>query len=229
MRTFIIAITLLHACQAMAQDARLNMGRTPTLGGGLEIGIPRGSFNDTWGRELVGFSAQLATPMRLLPVSWGFDFGYARMGGEQGVVPVNQEFINATEADLKINVNAYSYHGFVRLRPLRGQVSPYVDVMAGLRHFTSRSTVKVQGMSEPLEKERRASDFVGSAGWAAGVMVGVSGALYVEGRVERLNGGRASYVDPRTIVISPDGAVNFNTLSSGTGLVTVQLGIGLRL
>lgn len=228
MRTLISALALTLAATTVAQDARLNMGRTPTLGGGLEIGIPRGSFNDTWGRELVGLSAQLATPMRLLPLSWGFDFGYARMGGEQAVVPVDQEFINATEADLRLNVNAYSYHGFIRLRPIRGQVSPYVDAMAGLRHFTSRSTVTVEGLSEPLEKERRSSDFVGSAGWAAGVMVGVSGALYVEGRVERLNGGRASYVDPRSIRIAQDGTVDFETLSSGTSTVTVQLGIGMR-
>ena len=59
-------------------------------------------------------------------------------------------------------------------------------------------------------------------------MVGVSGALYVEGRVERLNGGRASYVDPRSIRIAQDGTVDFETLSSGTSTVTVQLGIGMR-
>ena len=228
MRTLIIAITLLSAFQAGAQNARLNMGRTPTVSGGLEIGIPRGEFNDTWGRELVGFGANMALPMRLLPLDWGFDFGYAKMGGERSNIPVEEEHLEATEASLRVNANVYSYHGLLRFRPIRGQVSPYVDAMAGLRHFTTNSEVRVDGLSEPVSKERRSSNFTGSAGWAVGVMVGVSGMLYVEGRVERITGGKASYIDGRTISITPEGEVTYETLSSKTSTVNVHLGIGFK-
>jgi hypothetical protein len=204
------------------------MGRSPTISGGLEIGIPRGEFNDTWGRELVGFSANMAMPMRLLPFQWGFDFGYAQMGSERSKIPVNDNFIEATEANLRVNANVYSYHGLLRFRPIRGQVSPYFDGMLGLRHFTTNSVVRVDGLSEPISKERRTSNFSGSSGWAAGVMVGVSGMLYLEGRVERLSGGRTSYIDGRSISIDPQGQVTYETLNSRTSTVNVHLGFGFK-
>jgi hypothetical protein len=50
----------------------------------------------------------------------------------------------------------------------------------------------------------------------------------VEGRVERLWGGRVSYVDPTSITISDTGEMSYGTLSSATDVVNVQVGIGLR-
>ncbi len=52
--------------------------------------------------------------------------------------------------------------------------------------------------------------------------------FYIEGRVERLNGGKVAYVDPASIEVSDQGNVTFNTLSSGSKVLNVHLGIGLR-
>jgi hypothetical protein len=52
--------------------------------------------------------------------------------------------------------------------------------------------------------------------------------FFVEGRVERLEGSEVDYVDPRSITFGNDGQVNYSTLRSGTHVLNVHLGIGLR-
>lgn len=203
--------------------------RQATLGGGLEIGIPLGAFADSWGREIVGLSANISVPMRRLPFETGFDFAWGSMGGTRKDIDLVDENQEVTKADLSVNSNIYSYHGFLRFKPINGSISPYFDLMAGIRHFSTRTTLSTSGQSDPLDKERKASDFTGSTGWAAGVMVAPRNrAFYVEARVERLNGGNVTYVDPRTISIASSGEVTFQTLTSPTRNANVQLGIGLR-
>lgn len=229
MRPALFALLFLAApvavnAQRNAEDLR---DRPATLGGGLEIGIPIGAFGNSWGREIVGVSANLGVPMRILPFDWGFDFAWGSMGGESAVVAVDQEHLEAgTKGDLKVRSSVYGYHGLLRLRPTFGKVSPYVEGLAGLRHFTTRTKVEVDGMDKPLSKERNAGAFAWSSGWAAGVQVAPTRAFYVEGRVERINSGEVEYVDPASITISPQGEVGFSTIKSPTRTVNVHLGIG---
>jgi hypothetical protein len=239
MKILIAIFLLLAGHDALAQWSQNNrqnragrgswyQGRQTTLGGGLEIGIPMGQFSESWGREIVGVSANLGVPMRLLPFDWGFDFSYGRMGGDRQVVALNEQFLSTTTGELKVNSVIYGYHGLLRFKPINGKVSPYVEGLLGLRHFTTKSRVEVDGLDQPLRKERNANDFTGSSGWAVGVQVAPTRAFYVEGRVERLNSGRVSFVDPNTIVIDGNGGVEFETRSSQTRVVNVHLGVGLR-
>lgn len=233
MRPFIIAVLLLasmaetHAQRGRGQGDRGFRDRPATLGGGLDIGIPIGAFAESWGREIVGVSANLAVPMRALPLDWGFDFAWGSMGGESAVVAVDQDHLAPdTQGDLTVRSNVYGYHGLLRLRPMFGKVSPYIEGLAGMRHFTTRTKVRVDGLDKPLSKERNAGAFAWSSGWAVGLQVAPSRAFYVEGRVERINSGEVEYVDPRSIVISPQGEVGFSTITSPTRTVNVHLGIG---
>ncbi|MDX9750069.1 MAG: hypothetical protein RBT71_03200 [Flavobacteriales bacterium] len=231
MRTIVLTALLLAATAgAHAQrrgDARGFRDRPATLGGGLDIGIPIGAFADSWGREIVGVSAHMGVPMRILPFDWGFDFAWGSMGGEKAVVAVDQDHLAPdTQGDLTVRSNVYGYHALLRLRPTFGKVSPYVEALGGLRHFTTRTKVRVDGLDKPLVKERNAGDFAWSSGWAAGVQVAPGRAFYVEGRVERINSGEVDYVDPASIVISPQGEVGFSTIGSPTRTVNVHIGIG---
>lgn len=232
MRTTTLLLTLLLASGAFAQrdrDRFWGRDRPATLGGGLEIGIPVGAFADSWGREIVGVSADLGVPMRLLPFDWGFDFAWGSMGGESRLVEVEQENLDPnTTGNLTVRSNVYGYHGTLRFKPVIGKVSPYIEGLAGLRHFTTRTRIKVDGTNEQLSKERNASAFTGSAGWAVGVQVAPTRGFYVEGRLERLNGGKVTYVDPRSISITSGGDVSYETISSPTRLVNVHLGIGFQ-
>lgn len=235
MRSLTTYLLLLLAVAAHAQNDRRNnnnnwnRNRQGTLGGGLEIGIPLGAFADSWGREIVGLSANLSIPMRRLPLETGFDFAWGNMGGTRRNIDLLDADQTIVKADLNVRSNVYGYHGFIRFKPFNGPISPYFDLMAGIRHFSTRTTLSTKGQSEPLEKERKASDFTGSSGWAAGVMVAPKNRpFYIEARLERLNGGRVTYVDPRTITIAPSGEVSFGTLTSPTRNANVQLGVGMR-
>lgn len=229
MRTFILASALLLlTARAAAQQNNQPRQRMAALAGGLEIGIPIGEFDDTWGRQLAGLSANLTVPMRRLPLSYGFDFSWQRMGSKSREVPVDEPNLAATTGDLTVRSNVYGYHGLLRLQPFQGKVSPYVDGMAGFRHFVTSSEIKVDGMDQPYMEQRNESSVVGSTGFAAGIYFAPTRNFVLEGRVERLTGGQINYVDPRSIEISPDGEVQYSTLSSGTRIVNITLGIGLR-
>lgn len=204
--------------------------RTAAVAGGLEVGIPVGEFDATWGHQLVGLSANMTMPMRRLPLSYGFDFAWARMGGESKVVAVDEENIESTTGDLSVKSNVYGYHALLRLQPFTGKVSPYIEGMAGARQFTTSTEIEVDGMDAPLMEQRNENEFIGSTGWAAGlqVMPGKQRNFFVEARVESLSGGQVSYVDARSITVSPEGEVNYGTLTSGTRAVNITFGIGLR-
>jgi|694.fasta_scaffold02783_29 hypothetical protein len=223
---------LLAPALLLAQDdtpQRPFAGRQSTIGGGLEINIPVGDFNEVWGRNFWGFSANFTAPARRLPIDYGFDFSYARMGTREGKVFADQAgAADPIEGDLTVKCKLYSYMAQVRLRPIHGRVSPYVEGLFGARQFTTRSELVLDGASDPTIEDRKANAWTGAYGWAAGTLVGFGSQFYVEGRVERLWGGRVSYVDPTSITISDTGEMSYGTLSSATDVVNVQVGIGLR-
>ncbi len=222
----------LSTATALAQQTpakRPFQGRQSTLSGGLELNVPVGDFNDVWGRNFWGFSANFTYPGRLLPFDYGFDFAYAVMGSRDARVYADQQGTPGTaEGDLNVKCKLYSYMGMVRLRPVNGRVSPYIEGMFGARQFTARSELQMDDPSVPVEWDRKANAWTGAYGWAVGTLVGFGPQFYVEGRVERLWGGKVSYVDPNSIAISNTGEVSYGTLSSATDVVNVQVGVGLR-
>lgn len=230
--SLLLFLTILHgplrAQQADGKAAQGGFGRPTTISGGLEIGIPLGAFADSWGREIIGLSGNFAMPMRILPIDIGFDFAWGRMGGDKKIVAVNEQYLSVNTGELTVNSNIYGYHGLARFKPFNGMISPYVEVLAGMRHFSTRSELRVDGLNEPLRKERNSSKFVGSTGWAVGIQVAPTRSFYVEGRVERINSGKVEFVDTRSIVITPGGEVQYQTLKSPTRVANVHLGIGLR-
>lgn len=225
MRIFqLLLLTALGTGTALAQLP----GSTGNIGGLLGVSVPKGEFADTWGKNTFTFGGQLAFPMGVLPLQAGFAFGYGIMGKETRTVPVDQEHLAATEGQLAVKAKVLSYHPLLRFSPLRGKVRPYVDGMIGMRQFTTQSTLTVDGLEDPLTRERNANDFVFSTGWAGGIMVGLGSIGYFEARVERFNSGKANYVDPASISIDDNGTVGFNTRSSNTDVMNFLVGIGFR-
>lgn len=221
--TLLLALAL-AGLQAMAQRT----GYQGTIGGTIGAAVPQGEFADTWGHEMFTFGGVLVLPSQRLPLQWGFDFGYAAMGREVMTVPVSDPALAVDEGRLSVNAKTLNYNALLRLSPSKGKVRPYLDGLAGFRQFTTKSSITVQGLHEPLRKERNANDLVLNAGWAAGLMVTLGGTGYIEARVERFHSGQASYVDGRSIALDPDGNLGFDTLESGTGTLNVLLGVGFR-
>ena len=232
MRTLLLLALLALGLSASAQrNARRETrrgNRPSTLAGGFEVGIPIGEFDDAWGRQMAGLSANFTVPMRRLPFSYGFDFGWSRMGASEGAVHVNVENITATTGEMSVRSSIYGYHGLLRLQPLQGKVSPYAELMTGFRHFVTRSEINVDGVDVAVATERLGNELIGSIGWAAGVNYAPGRNFFAELRLERLNGGKVAYVDPRSIAIDSDGSVGYSTLASGTRVANITFGVGLR-
>lgn len=226
----LLLYALLIASSTLAQSDGNNSGfwenRSSTLSGGLEFGIPLGEFNFTWGNTTAGLSANIAIPMRTLPLEFGYDFAWGRMGSESSADQAQGNLLAPRSGrSVEVRSNIFGHHGLVRLNPLRGKLRPYGEVLLGARHFVTRSTVTTPNGESTDERD---GAWTTSYGWAAGAMYGLGRQFYVEGRVERLFSGRVNYVDPATIQIAADGTVTYEKLSSRTDALQIQLGVGLR-
>ncbi|MCB0770301.1 MAG: outer membrane beta-barrel protein [Flavobacteriales bacterium] len=227
MRALLTSILLALLITAQAQTNRIEPGRQlSTLSGGLQVGIPVGEFNTTWGRTLYGLSGNIAFPMRRLPIHFGYDFGWARMGGEEQQSPSSGGIFGGTTGlKVEVNSNVYDHLGLLRIDPSHGKVHPYGDFLIGVRHFSTRS---VAHTADENTADEKTSDVVSSMGWAAGVNLTISKNFFADLRVERLYTGRVSYVDVSSIAIAPDGTVTYEKLTSNVDVVNIQLGVGFR-
>lgn len=220
---FVLASPLLLSAQPLARSFE------GTLGGTIGLSRPTGEFEKTWGKDMLHFGAHFAYPLGTIKViQAGFDFGYSVMGKNEATVPVNTDYLGVTEGTLTTRCKSFSYHPLLRFSPLRGRIRPYVDALAGFRQFSTTSTVTADGVEENISKERNETDLAFSSGWAAGLMVTIGGAVYVELRVERFNSGEATYVGPASVAVSSQGEVSFSTLTSNTDVTNALFGIGFR-
>jgi opacity protein-like surface antigen len=198
-----------------------------TLSGGLYIGEPVGSFDQTYGRELIGVGGNFSVPMRRLPFESGLAFSWQSMGGDDDIVSLDSTFSDA-EGTLRVKANMYSMHALVRFNPLRGNINPYFDVLGGFRTFSTRTKVKVDDVSGNVINERNERDYTFSGGWAVGLMYTVTSNIYVEGRYEKLNGGKVTYVDPESITITPGGLVTYESRTTTSDLFNIVIGFGFK-
>lgn len=228
MRTLTSATFLVLLLPGMAQNAsntNANWG-AGTLGGGLQMGFPTGDFRARFGETIHGISANIALPLRRLPLQIGYDFAWGRMGATSELATNNGAlFSTPTGPKVEVHSNVYDHLALLRLNPSQGRVRPYGDLLAGARHFVTRSTVTTAGQDT---EEEKTANIVSSYGWAVGVMVGVTGNLYGEARVERLYTGRVDYVDVESIEITNNGTVTYEKLTSNVDVINVQLGVGFR-
>lgn len=222
----ILASALFLLCNAQRNTDGFWHNRSSTLSGGIEFGVPLGEFDFTWGNTTVGLSANIAIPMRTLPLEFGYDFAWGRMGSDYSVEQVTGNILGSRPGrKVEVKSNIFGHHGLVRLNPLRGNLRPYGEVMLGARNFVTRSTVSTP---EGVSDDDRDGSWVTSYGWAVGAMYGIGRQVFVEGRVERLFSGKVDYVDPSTISIANDGNISYEKLNSRTDALQIQLGIGLR-
>ena len=172
------------------------------------------------------FVANAVLATELWDAQIGYDFGWGRMGAESEL-PSNSGTLFGTPSGPKVEVrsNVYDHLALMRLNPSQGRYRPYADVMVGMRHFVTRSTLTTP--SQDTEEEKT-TNVVSSYGWAVGAMVGITGNFYGEARVERLYTGRVEYVDVGTIEIANDGSVTYEKQTSNVDVINVQLGVGFR-
>ncbi len=202
--------------------------RTPTISAGAQLAIPRGEYSSFYKGMPYGVNASLSVPVFKLPIEAGGGFAWNEVGAEGRDVYIADEQGNLSQGDLKLKGNAYTYYVHGRLRPFNGKVRPYGELLAGMRTYSVKSKLTMDGMEDVPTTDITDRDFVWVTGWAVGLQYRLVPGLYLEGRFEKLRGDRAQYINPESIEISQEGSFSYSNSESRTDQFTFSLGLAFN-
>lgn len=209
--------------------------RSPSLAIGIQVAQPLGDFAHFYDGVPAGVGFQLLLNSGRSPFEFGGGFAWQGMGSEKQDISIFQgEDFEGDEVwshgNMQVNSNIYMYNGIARLRPFAGDYQVYGDLVAGLKTFSTKTTIEEDngGYKEVIDQRRDHRDFAITYGWALGVKIRVSQFILIEGRFEKLRGGNASYIDPESISIDNEGILTYSQLESNTSINNYQLGLSFE-
>lgn len=228
-RFLTVCMLLLVFTTAQSQATRM-----PSLSAGFQVTQPLGEFKEQYNGTPLGFGAQLSIPIRLSPIEWGFGYAWNKMGGDNRDVTAflftdslgNKQYGDAT---MRIRSLMQRYNGHLRFRFTNLAVQPFVDGCIGLETFRTETDITIQesGFSTAQNPNTESFDMTVYWSWAAGVRVRLAPHVFVEGRFEQQQGGKAEYVDSETIEVNQDNTLRYDTKQSTTNKYVYQLGLAV--
>lgn len=232
-----LTLAILFAFTSFQMLSQANNYRSPSISVGFQVSDPQLEFKEQYKGNPRGIVVTYAHNLSQSPVDWLLDFSWNSMNSESREIAVyagkdNEGDEIYEQGKLIFNSNIYSYHVGARFRPLKGRVQPYVDVLAGMKYFSSKRKIQVTHVAEDgkkttqvLEKNNELRDHTWSSGWAAGVRFKLTDAIMIEGRFENLRGGGVDWADPNSIVIEEEDNIIFSTKTTATNAMKYQLGL----
>ena len=220
-----IAILLVAFAPSAAQDRSVNLNL------GLQLAQPLGEFSRQYSGMPAGVAGSLSLPIRRSPVEWGIGFAWNSMGSDDRdiIARINDDSTGNSLAKGRLTIRNTStrYILHARFRPLNGKIQPYADVFSGLEVFKTKSNITIDDNSVTTElfENRDHLDMTFLVGWAVGVRVRLAPTVFMEGRFESINGGKASYVDSESVEVNNDNSIDFELKESLTNRFVYQLGV----
>lgn len=210
--------------------------RTPSLAVGLQMAEPKGEFAQNFDGYPFGVAGNFTAPIGNSPFEMGVGFAWNSMGAndEEVSVLIGQDAAGDDIYDMgtmRIRSNNYRYQAVARFRPFVRGFQIYGDLVAGVERFTTSTDVKINssGYTEVIDANTVQRDFGWNVGWAVGTRIRLAGALFLDARFEKMEGGAASFVNQESIVINEqDNTLQFETKESRTDKFTYQLGIAIQ-
>ncbi len=210
--------------------------RDPSLAVGLQAAQPQGEFANNIDGIPFGLAGNFTAPISNSPFEMGIAFAWNSMAAKNEDVAVvagqdaqgNNIF---EEAEMRIRSNNYRYQAIARFRPFTRGFQIYGDLIAGVERFTTSTDIQINsnGYTEVIDANTIERDFGWTLGWAVGTRIRLSGALFLDARFEKLEGGVATYVNPDSIQVDQlDNSLNYTTNESRTDKYTYQLGIAVQ-
>lgn len=232
-----IAFLTANTLQAQQNDrvGRNIQGRGPSLSLGFQLVEPRGEFSQYYDGNPIGIGGAFLLNGQRNPFEFGVGYSWQSMGkSDESIRIFEGEDIDGDavygSGEMRVNSNIYTYHALARFRPFTGRIQIYLDGIVGFKAFTTKTTIMADNgsYSEVVSENRTARDVAASFGWAAGLQLGVTRDLFVEGRLESLQGGQTSFVDPESVKIDKDGNLDFTSVRSSTNVLVFQLGMSIH-
>lgn len=204
---------------------------------GYQVGIPVGEYAEALNKTIHGLDMVLAIPLsKQAPVYVGANYSYGIMGGDwehqrywfTDTDPFGNTVYYEYEGRATTLSKIHGLHGLVRIKSSRGPIRPYVDALAGFRHFSTTTKLEYRYPNSPSQTSRAKQ--IGNSAWSYGAAFGMhfplKGKLSIDVRGSYMLGQQAEYADPQSIQI--DGATLqpvFSTKSSTTNMAVVTVGI----
>lgn len=123
------------------------------------------------------------------------------------------------------NNNMLQFHGVLRIMPATDGIKPFVEGLYGFKYLYTISKLKDNILLDPIALKTEFHDIALSYGGSVGVHIPLGGDVAaLDLRLQYLVGGKAEYVDGKTIrAIGIDEAIA-NPISSETDMVFFKLG-----
>ena len=220
-----IVIFLIAYAPGVAQDRSVNLNL------GLQLAQPFGEFSEQYSGIPAGVGGSLSLPIRRSPVEWGLGFAWNSMGSDDRdiIARINDDITGNRLAKGRLTIRNTStrYILHARFRPLNGKIQPYADIFSGLEVFKTKSNITIDdnAVTSELSENRDHLDMTFFVGWALGVRVRLAPSVFIEGRFESINGGKAKYVDSESVEVNNDNSIDFELRESLTNRFVYQLGV----
>lgn len=208
--------------------------RMPSLSAGFQLAQPLGEFKEQYNGTPLGFGAQFSVPIRMSPIEWGVGYAWNKMGGDNRDVKAflftdslgNKQY---GDANMRIRSLMQRYSGHLRFRFTNLAIQPFVDGCVGLETYRTETDITIQesGFSTTQNPNTENFDMTVYWSWAAGLRVRLAPHIFVEGRFEQQQGGKAEYVDSETIEVNQDNTLRYETKRSTTNKYVYQMGLAV--
>lgn len=207
-----------------------------TLGGGLVLGFPEGEFKDNLKKTSVGFNLDGVWFLnQAVPVGIGLNLAFSTYGSETRNAPWSTTIPDVT-VEVERSYNILHGHLFFRITTPHSLLKPYVDLLFGGGNFYTETKVVNKKNNEEVSSSNNMSDWAWSYGAGAGLMYRVHQTenedspgsftrIYIDFKVRYLKGTEAEYLTPRSVVVNPNGSVDYYPSRSKTDMITAHLGV----
>lgn len=225
------AIFLLFAARPALGQSLRTRGLAGFSLGGL---FPTGAFNDHVSQEGYGLAGYYARRIGAGPLLVGVEFSYSEYGHSRRV-----EYLEGIpEVGVKVDTTNSISQGLLllRLQPLRGRVTSFVEALAGVGYLWTESAIGGGDDDDgTLASETNFDDWT----WTAGVGAGISFRLwkwsgtdadiagrgaFLELKARYMAGGQAEYLKRGSIIVVGN-EYSFTPERSATSTFTVQAGL----
>jgi opacity protein-like surface antigen len=220
-----IAVVLGAALSVQAADADVPF----RIGGNVIIGLPVGEFRDNVDHIGSGLSGYVTVGVLDLPVHVGGSVGYMTQGSEN----IGEIRLGPYIADMITRNNVLLGHLLLRVQGTGAGVRPYFDALVGAKRLYTTTEIRVGFNVPDIDMDR--DDWAISYGLGGGLSFEVYESTGREATGKRdyrvrvdvgalyLMGGKADYVDIDSVELINE-RIWFNTISSRTDLVTINIG-----
>ena len=234
MKPCCLFILLLVCLPVSAQDSlkRAALRYDPTLrsfvSAGVITALPLQQF-----REQPNFNTGIGLSLRAAyrifkdkPLLFGLSADYllCHKAQSNGILT----YTNGTQDDIRttVNNNIFSAHAFIHLEPRLGnaRVFPFVEGLAGFRHFYTRATLVRRADSKQVDSYSLQKSFAFSCGGAVGLSLPF-GKTELELRILYLTTPAVEYVLGKSVQVTAPYGVDYLENRSPTPTLFFQIGI----